>query len=66
MFITSDLHPVNEAYFGKASKLIEIEKCIKAIRAKFGTSNTLIGGTGLGGAVEQSAEWKRIRTLIEE
>ena len=66
MFINSDLHPVNEAYFGKSPKLFEIERNIKAIRSKFGTGNSLIGGTGLGGAVEQSAEWKKIRTLIEE
>ena len=67
MFINSDLHSINEAYFGKAPKLIEIERNIKAIRSKFGTSgNSLIGGAGIGGAVEQSAEWKRIRTLIEE
>ena len=67
MFINSDLHSINEAYFGKAPKLIEIERNIKAIRSKFGTSgNSLIGGAGIGGAVEQSAEWKKIRTLIEE
>lgn len=67
MFINSDLHSINEAYFGKAPKLIEIERNIKAIRSKFGTSgNSLIGGAGIGGAVEQSVEWKRIRTLIEE
>ena len=66
MFINSDLHSVNEAYFGKSPRLVEIERNIKAIRSKFGTGNSLIGGAGLGGAVEQSAEWKRIRTLIEE
>lgn len=66
MFINPDLHPVNEAYFGKAPKLVEMEKCIKAIRSKFGTGNSLIGGTGLGGAVEQSVEWKKLRGLIEE
>ena len=67
MFINSDLHSINEAYFGKSPKLVEIERNIKAIRSKFGTSsNYLIGGAGIGGAVEQSAEWKKIRTLIEE
>lgn len=66
MFINPDLHPVNEAYFGKAPKFVEMEKCIKAIRSKFGTGNALIGGTGLGGAVEQSVEWKKLRGLIEE
>ena len=67
MFINSDLHSINEAYFGKSPKLVEIERNIKAIRSKFGTSsNSLIGGAGIGGAVEQSAEWKKIRTLIEE
>ena len=66
MFINSDLHSVNEAYFGKSPRLVEIERNIKAIRSKFGTGNSLIGGAGLGGAVEQSAEWKKIRTLIEE
>ena len=67
MFINSDLHSINEAYFGKSPKLVEIERNIKAMRSKFGTSsNSLIGGAGIGGAVEQSAEWKKIRTLIEE
>ena len=66
MFINSDLHSVNEAYFGKSPRLVEIERNIKIIRSKFGTGNSLFGGNGVGGVIEQSEEWKRIRTLIEE
>ena len=66
MFINSDLHSVNEAYFGKSPRLVEIERNIKIIRSKFGTGNSLFGGNGIGGVIEQSEEWKRIRTLIEE
>ena len=66
MFINSDLHSVNEAYFGKSPRLVEIERNIKIIRSKFGTGNPLFGGNGIGGVIEQSEEWKRIRTLIEE
>lgn len=65
MFINSDLHSVNEAYFGKSPRLVEIERNIKIIRSKFGTGNSLFGGNGVG-VIEQSEEWKRIRTLIEE
>lgn len=55
---------INEAYFGKPKKCLEMEKCIHRLREKYG-NDSIIGGQGIG-VVEQSEDWINLRTLIED
>lgn len=57
---------LNEAYFGKTKKLIEIENLIQDLRDKYGTGRDV---TTLGidfGAVESDPLWKKIQDLFCE
>ena len=62
---------INEVYFGKPKLLLEMEKCIHTIRERYDNHGNYqlfydtFGGRGAG-EIEQSAEWKRIKSIIEE
>ena len=57
---------IQEAYYQKAPKCIEMEKCVQELRQKYGDENKgILGGRGIG-SIEQSAPWQRWRELFEE
>ena len=61
------LELLDEAYFKKSKKLLEMEKAISDIRSAYmgDIGNELIGARSPG-KIETSREWIKLKTLIEE